>query len=71
VFASFLSFAASLSLGQVSVSPSSSSASAEKPRKSRKTKEAAVPEEKIVQTKHSLKIGGQEIKYTATAGTIC
>jgi carboxypeptidase C (cathepsin A) len=28
------------------------------------------PEEKVVQTKHTVKIGGQEIKYTATAGTI-
>src|SRR5271163_3119480 len=28
------------------------------------------PEEKIVVTKHSVRIGGQEIKYTATAGTI-
>jgi len=26
------------------------------------------PEDKIVQTKHSVKIGGQEIKYTAVAG---
>src|SRR5215472_22228 len=27
------------------------------------------PEEKTVQTKHSIRLGGQEIKYTATAGT--
>src|SRR4029077_2483857 len=40
---------------------------AEKPKDEKKS---PVPEEKIVQTKHSLKIGGQEIKYTATAGTI-
>ncbi len=39
----------------------------EKPKDEKKP---PVPEEKIVQTKHSLKIGGQEIKYTATAGTI-
>src|SRR5580704_5406028 len=26
------------------------------------------PEDKVVQTKHSARIGGQEIKYTATAG---
>jgi len=38
--------------------------------KAKRRKEAPVPEEKIVQSKHSLKIGGQEIKYTATAGTI-
>jgi len=40
---------------------------AEKPKDEKKP---PVPEEKVVQTKHSLKIGGQEIKYTATAGTI-
>src|SRR5580704_15571872 len=39
----------------------------EKPKEEKKP---AVPEEKIVQSKHSIKIGGQEIKYTATAGTI-
>src|SRR6266480_3856332 len=39
---------------------------AEKPKEEKKP---PVPEEKVVQTKHSLKIGGQEIKYTATAGT--
>jgi carboxypeptidase C (cathepsin A) len=35
-----------------------------------KNKEKKEPEEKVVQTKHSVRIGGQEIKYTATAGTI-
>src|SRR5438093_6339939 len=40
---------------------------AEKPKEEKKP---PVPEEKIVQTKHTIKIGGQEIKYTATAGTI-
>src|SRR5260370_37196847 len=39
----------------------------EKPKDEKKP---PVPEEKIVQTKHSLKIGGQGIKYTATSGTI-
>src|SRR5258708_34590943 len=39
----------------------------EKPKDEKKP---PVPEEKIVQTKHSLKIGGQEIKYNAPAGTI-
>src|SRR5258708_23392125 len=42
---------------------------AEKPAEKSK-EEKKPPEEKIVQTKHSVKIGGQEIKYTATAGTI-
>ena len=37
----------------------------EKPRDEKKP-----PEEKIVQTKHTVRIGGEEIKYTATAGTI-
>src|SRR5205823_7754258 len=40
---------------------------AEKPKEEKKP---PAPEERVVQTKHSLKIGGQEIKYTATAGTI-
>src|SRR2546430_15838043 len=39
-------------------------------KKPKEEKKPPTPEEKIVQTKHSLKIGGQEIKYTATAGTI-
>src|ERR1700746_2024602 len=38
--------------------------------KSDKAKDEKKPEEKVVQTKHAIKIGGQEIKYTATAGTI-
>jgi carboxypeptidase C (cathepsin A) len=42
----------------------------EKPAEKPKEEKKPAPEEKIVQTKHSLKIGGQEIKYTATAGTI-
>jgi carboxypeptidase C (cathepsin A) len=33
-------------------------------------KDEKKPEEKMVQTKHTIRIGGQEIKYTATAGTI-
>ena len=39
----------------------------EKPKDEKKP---LTPEEKTVQTKHSIRIGGQEIKYTATAGTI-
>src|SRR6267142_3278885 len=39
---------------------------AEKP----KEEDKKAPEDKSVQTKHSVKIGGQEIKYTATAGTM-
>ena len=37
----------------------------EKPKEEKKTPPA--PEEKIVSSKHSLRIGGQEIKYMATA----
>ena len=37
----------------------------EKPKEDKKA-----PEDKSVQTKHSVKIGGQEVKYTATAGTM-
>ena len=33
-------------------------------------KDKKEPEEKVVQSKHVIKIGGQEVKYTATAGTI-
>src|SRR5260370_12185845 len=40
---------------------------AEKPKDEKKP---PTPEEKVVQTKHTIKIGGQEVKYTATAGTI-
>lgn len=41
-----------------------------KDAKAKDDKEEKKPEEKIVQTKHTIHIGGQEIKYTATAGTI-
>ena len=40
---------------------------AEKPKDDKKTPPPL--EDKAVQTKHSARIGGQEIKYTATAGT--
>jgi carboxypeptidase C (cathepsin A) len=64
--AAFL-FAANL----CSAHPQQPQAQAEKPaEKPKEEKKPPVPEEKSVPTKHSLKIGGQEIKYTATAGTI-
>ncbi len=59
-------FGMNLSVAQQQPPPAPDKA-AEKPKDEKKP---LVPEEKIVQTKHSLKIGGQEIKYTATAGTI-
>ena len=43
---------------------------AEKPASEKGKDEKKAPEEKAVQTKHTIKLGGQEIKYTATAGTI-
>src|SRR5437667_12686081 len=64
--AALLFLGMSLSLAQQPSTPPQDKA-AEKPKEEKKP---PAPEEKIVQTKHSLKIGGQEIKYTATAGTI-
>ncbi len=68
----FLGTAALLFLGiNVSFAQPPPQAAPEKtPEKPKEEKKPPAPEEKIVQTKHSLKIGGQEIKYTATAGTI-
>ncbi|HLY16144.1 MAG TPA: hypothetical protein VKR61_02915 [Bryobacteraceae bacterium] len=41
------------------------------PAKEEKTKEDKKPaEEKISETKHSIQIGGKDLKYTATAGTM-
>jgi carboxypeptidase C (cathepsin A) len=42
----------------------------EKGDKPKDEKKTPPPEEKTSQTKHSVHIGGQEIKYTATAGTM-
>jgi carboxypeptidase C (cathepsin A) len=54
-----------------------STPAAEKPKddkakddKAKEDKDKKAPEEKIVTSKHAVRIGGQEIKYTATAGTI-
>src|SRR5258707_15614996 len=68
----FLSFAASLFFGaSFCFAQQPPQPAPEKPaEKPKDEKKPPVPEEKIVQTKHSLRIGGQEIKYTATAGTI-
>jgi carboxypeptidase C (cathepsin A) len=44
--------------------------SAGEQKKDEKKDEKKAPEEKAVPTKHTIKLGGQEIKYTATAGTI-
>jgi carboxypeptidase C (cathepsin A) len=62
----FLLFFAGTCLAQQAQQPQPDKA----PEKPKEEKKPAVPEEKSVQSKHALKIGGQEIKYTATAGTI-
>jgi len=64
--ATLLLLGVNLGFAQQPPQPASDKA-AEKPKEEKKP---PAPEEKIVQTKHSLKIEGQEIKYTATAGTI-
>ena len=35
-----------------------------------KKAEKLTPKDKLIETKHSVKIGGKEIKYTVTAGTM-
>jgi len=42
----------------------------ERAREEKPAEKKPAPEEKTSQTKHSIRIGGQEIKYTATAGTL-
>src|SRR5882724_4968427 len=65
--AALLLFGMNLSIAQQPPAQPVPDKAAEKPKEEKKP---PVPEEKVVQTKHSLKISGQEIKYTATAGTI-
>ena len=43
---------------------------ADKSADKNKDEKKAATEEKAVQTKHTIRIGGQDVKYTATAGTI-
>lgn len=58
-------------LGQQPQSQAQSEKTSEKPaEKPKDEKKLPAPEEKSVVTKHSLKIDGKEVKYTATAGTI-
>jgi len=69
-FAALL-FAASTCLAQQPQSQTQPEKAGEKPaEKPKDEKKPPIPEEKNVVTKHSLKIDGKEIKYTATAGTI-
>jgi len=68
----FMLFSALAIAGTISAvaaqKPPSTPPEAEKPKEEKKT--PPKPEEKISQTRHSCKIDGKEIKYTATAGTI-
>jgi len=68
----FMLFSLLIGAGAISAiaaqKPPAAPPEAEKPKEEKKT--PPKPEEKISQTKHSFKIDGKEIKYTATAGTI-
>ncbi len=59
-------FGASFVIAQQPGGEKSADKAAEKPKEEKRP----APEDKTVQTKHSVRIGGQEVKYTATAGTI-
>jgi len=59
------SFALAQQPGGEKAADKSADKAGEKPKEDKKA-----PEDKNVMTKHSVKIGGQEVKYTATAGTM-
>jgi carboxypeptidase C (cathepsin A) len=61
-------FGATFVMGQQPSGEKPTDKSAEKPKEEKEKKPA--PEDKSVLTKHSVRIGGQEVKYTATAGTM-
>src|SRR2546430_17365708 len=63
VFCFCASFAIAQQPGGEKAADKSSDKGGEKAKEDKKA-----PEDKSVQTKHSVKIGGQEVKYTATAG---
>src|SRR3984893_13095056 len=74
--AALILLGASFSLAQQTAqapAPAPAQKPGEKPAETPKDadkKPPPVPEDKVVQTKHSARIGGQEIKYTATAGML-
>lgn len=75
LLAAAIFFLALPSLAQRRQQPPAEQAKDEKPKDEKekdkdKEKEKKTPEEKSVSTKHSIRIGGQEIKYTATTGTM-
>lgn len=65
VFCFCASFVMAQQPGGEKAADKSADKTGDKPKEDKKT-----PEDKIVLTKHSVKIGGQEVKYTATAGTM-
>ncbi len=65
VFCFCVSFALAQQPGGEKAADKSAEKAGEKPKEDKKA-----PEDKNVMTKHSVKIGGQEVKYTATAGTM-
>ena len=65
VFCCCASFALAQQPGGEKAADKSADKAGEKAKEDKKA-----PEDKSVQTKHSVKIGGQEVKYTATAGTM-
>jgi carboxypeptidase C (cathepsin A) len=74
--AALILLGASFSLAQQTAqapSPAPAQKPGEKPAEAPKDADKKIPpapEDKVVQTKHSARIGGQEIKYTATAGML-
>src|SRR5229473_7143901 len=66
----YLSAATVLLLGMNVCFAQQQAAQEKVPEKPKEEKKPPTPEEKVVQTKHTIKISGQEIKYTATAGTL-
>jgi carboxypeptidase C (cathepsin A) len=65
VFCFWASFSMAQQPGGEKTTDKSADKAGEKPKEDKKA-----PEDKSVLTKHSVKIGGQEVKYTATAGTM-
>jgi len=72
--AALMLFGTSFAFAQQTAPPQAASPKpgdkAAEPAKDAEKKTPPVPEDKVVQTKHSARIGGQEIKYTATAGML-
>lgn len=66
-FFALLLLGGAVAAGQERQQPPPAQLQAEKPREEKKTP-SPPPEEKSVPTKRTIRVGGQEIKYTATAG---